>query len=119
MLVTGPVTFTGTGIKTISVGFQPTWARFVVVSKTSSQSFAHTSLGESDGSFQWVASTFHDSTGGLSANSNSKVVSHYERVGGTITEVLAASFDSFTATAVKVNVTIGNGAYQVYLTCGN
>lgn len=119
MRVTGTTTFTGTGIKTISVGFQPTWARFVVCSKTSSQNFSHMSIGETDGTTQWCASSFQDTTGGQSINTTSKVVSHHERSGGVITEVLSASFDSFTATAIKLNVSVGNGNYQVLLTCGN
>lgn len=117
--VTGLITLTGTGLKTISVGFQPTWARLEVCAKTTPQGFSHTSAGETDGSSQFVLSTFQDTTGGYSVNSASKVVSHYERVGGTITEVLAASFDSFTASGIKLNVITGNSAYQVLLTCGN
>lgn len=117
--ITGPTTLTGTGIKTISVGFQPTWATFKVCSKVSSQNFSHLSIGETDGTAQWVESTFQDTTGGQSVNSTSKVISHYERVGGVLTEVLSASFDSFTATAVKLNVSVGNGNYQVMMTCGD
>lgn len=116
--ITGALTVTGTGIKTFNLGFQPTWIRFVVCSRTSAQTYSHMSIGETDGTTQLVASTFQDGSGGKSVNSLSKVVSHYERVSGAITEVLAASFDSFTATGFKLNVAIGNPNYQVFITAG-
>lgn len=50
--VIGTTTLVGTGIKTINVGMQPTWARFKVCSRTSSQSYSHLSEGETDGNTQ-------------------------------------------------------------------
>jgi hypothetical protein len=118
--ITGTVTFGTLGIKTISVGFQPTWAEFRVCQKVATpQAFTHLSLGGCTPTAQNVTSTFQDTAGGTSVNDLTKVVSHFERDGsGNIIEVLSASFDSFTATALKVNVTIGNPNYQVILTCG-
>lgn len=123
MRLLGTTTLGSVGTKTINFGFRPTWARFKVCSKTSSQSYEHLSLGEvvaiPTGFAQFVTSTFHDTTGGQSVNNNSKVVSHYERASGNITEVLAASFVGFTANGLQVNVTTGNSAYQVVITAGD
>lgn len=122
--LTATTTLGTIGSKTISVGFQPTWAEFRVCQKFNvADSVAHLSIGETDGTRQNVISIYHDVAGGISANSTSptskKVVSHYERVSGVIQEVLAADFNSFTATGIKLDVLIGNPNYQVIVTCGN
>jgi hypothetical protein len=116
--VTGRVTISGTPTQTIVVGFQPTWARFTVGGK-GSDTVTHFSFGATDGTNQSVQSTFGDTTGGASFNSGSKLISHYERVSGSITEVLSASFNSFTATGIKLNVSIANTGYSVTLEAGN
>lgn len=115
---TGRVTIGSTPTQTVIVGFQPTWARFTVTGK-GTDTVNHISIGTTDGTHQNTNSTFSDTTGGLSVSTNTKVISHYERVSGTIAEVLSASFNSFTSTGVEINVAIANTGYSVTLECGN
>lgn len=115
---TGRFTLSATGLTTLGIGFQPTWARFRVTGKTS-DTVSHLSLGGADGTNQNCGSTYMDTTGGASFDVNTKVVSHYERSGGVITEVLASAFDSFVATGVKLNTSIANVNYKVTIECGN
>lgn len=115
---TGRLTLSITGLSTFVLGFQPTWATFRVTGK-SGDTVSHVSLGSTDGTNQNCGSTYMDTTGGASFDVNTKVVSHFERSGGTITEVLSASWDSWTATGVKLNVLIANTAYKVTIDCGN
>lgn len=115
---TGRLTLSATGLSTFVIGFQPTWARFRVTGKAADTT-NHASLGGTDGTNQNCGSTFMDTTGGASFDVNTKVVSHYERSAGTITEVLSASWDSWTATGIKLNVAIANTAYKVTIDCGN
>lgn len=117
--VTGPITISSAGIKTFALGIAPKWAKFRVCARASTiDNYVHLSLGETDGVAQQVSSIFHDSQGNRSDDDLTKVVSHYERVNGVITEVLSASFHSFTATGIKLTVHIGNPNYQVYITAG-
>lgn len=117
MVFAGTTTFGTTGIKSLNLGFKPALVQLRVCAKYNTpQTFSHLSLGESDSYSQQVTSTYQDTTGGYSKNDLTKVVSHYERVGGVITEVLSAEFHSFTASGVKINVLIGNPNYQVILT---
>lgn len=112
----GTTTQGTTGIKTINVGFQPSRLNFTVCQKFgTNEPYHHLSVGRADGTRQSVNSTYQDTVDGLSLNSTAKCISHYERVAGTITEVLAASFDSFTATGFKINVTIPNASYQIFV----
>jgi hypothetical protein len=112
----GTTTQASTGVKTLFIGFQPVGVRFTVCQKiATSEAYHHLSEGRVDGTRQSVNSTFCDSTSGLSINSTTKCISHYERVGGVVTEVLAASFDSFTASSVKINVTTANSNYQIFV----
>lgn len=104
------------GVKTITVGFQPTSMRVTVGQKFgTTQNFSHLSLGSGEPAFSHVDSTFQDGTGGKTITDDTKIVSHYERVSGTITEVLAASIDSFTATQAKLNITTPNVNYNLYI----
>lgn len=113
----GRFTLSGTGLSTFALGFQPTWANFRVTGKAG-DTVCHGSWGGTDGTNQNCGSTYMDTTGGASFDVNTKVVSHYDRVAGTITEVLSASFDSFVATGVKLNVAIANTNYKVTIDCG-
>lgn len=115
---TGRFTLSTTGLSTFVLGFQPTWATFRVTGKAADTA-NHMSLGGTDGTNQNCGSTYMDTTGGASFDVNTKVVSHYERSGGTITEVLSASWDSWTATGVKLNVATANTNYKVTIECGN
>lgn len=114
----GQVTITQSPTQTISLPFTPTWARFTVSAK-GSDSVTHFSFGATDGTNQSNQSTYGDTTGGKSVTSTTKLISHYERVSGTITEVLSASFNSFVTNGIKLNVTTINTSYPVTLEVGN
>lgn len=109
--------FGTTGVKTIDVGFQPIGMRITVCQKfNTSQTFSHWSYGVV-GSYeaellQFCHSTFQDTTGGQSKTYSDRIVSHWERVAGTLTEKVAATFDSFTTTELKINVTTADANYQ-------
>lgn len=116
----GPLTISATGVgKKFAVGFQPTWAILTVCGKASDTA-CHTSRGVIDTTnYQYCQSTFMDTYGGKSINTETKCVSHYERVAGNIQEILSASFNSFYTTGIKLDVTIANTSYQVLIECGN
>lgn len=117
-VINGTSTLSGTGVKTINVGVQPKGLQIIVTSK-GSETYSHQSLGFADDSgYATCHSTYQDATGGKSTQSsgnNSKVISLYERVSGTLTEVFAANFHSFTSTQVKVDVTTANSNYTLNL----
>ena len=104
-----------TGTKAVTVGFQPTGMRITVAQKFGvTDNYAHQSVGVSSGTTTSCTSLFQDTAGGLTINSG-KIVSHYERVGGNITEVIAANFHSFTATQVKYTITTANVNYNLLI----
>lgn len=102
-----------TGVKSVTPGFQPIGARITVSSAGTSQAVGHFSQGITDGTHQCFNSTFSDVNGSSSWQGITKMVSHYERVSGTLTEVLAISFDSFNATQFKYNVGTANVNYSI------
>lgn len=102
------------GTKTITVGFQPVRLKITVAQKfATAQAFSHSSEGVSNGTLQFCTSLFQDTTGGQTLSLDNKIISHYERVGGVLTEVLSATINSFTATQVKINVVIPNANYNL------
>lgn len=100
-----------TGVKTIACGFQPNRLKITVSSSGASQAVNHTSEGVTDGTNAVCVSTFTDGTGSSSWFTTGKMVSHFTRVSGTLTEHVAATFDSFTATQAKFNVTAFDANY--------
>lgn len=109
-------THTTTGVKTISPGFTPKGYR-ITVSAKGGESYSHMSIGQVDDSgyatyHSWYQDTTNGSTQKGASGSSGKVVSILERVSGTISEVGAATHDSFTSTAIKYNVTTANSSYQ-------
>lgn len=118
--VAGTLTLSSAGNgKTFNLGIAPTWAKFTVCEKSGGDLESHRSQGIATSTFEFCMSTFADATGGDSFNSNAHVVQHYERSGGVITKVLSASFNSFTATGLKLDVDIANANYQVLVEAGN
>lgn len=115
----GTVTYSSNGLKTIYLGTptQPTSADIIVQNKygVNEGVIRHVSIGHADSTGQRVTSYFKDATGQASFDSTSKIISHYERVGGAITEVMAATFDSFTANGIKLNITNANADYLIYI----
>lgn len=99
-------TFTG-------LGLTPTYIEFIVTKKTGTDNANHMSIGASDSNNQVCDSVFTDSTGSRSFKSSSRVVSQYERISGTVTEVLAANNVNFIAGGFEVDVLTANSNYQV------
>lgn len=113
----GTLAYASTGVKsTILIGFQPIGIRITVSKKySSSQSFSHRSVGVSDGISQFYDSTFQDTSGGKTVNGSNRIVSHWERVSGTIQEVLSVKVDSFQPYGPKLEVLIANVDYNLLL----
>jgi hypothetical protein len=107
----GTVSYGTTGVKTITVGFQPVAAHITVGKKNAASMPAQLSIGVTNGTTTRCNSLYAD-TSGSQSNENAQLVSVLERVSGTISETAAATFDSFTATQFKFNVTTANSGYQ-------
>lgn len=115
----GTVTYSTTGLKTIYMGTptSPTSVDIIVQNKygVNEGVMRHVSVGHADSDGQEVISYYKDNSGQASFNSTNKIISHYERVSGNITEVMAATFDSFTSSGIKLNITQANGDYLIYI----
>jgi len=119
----GTIAYATTGVQSpITLGFQPTNIKITVSQKWNGpQSYIHYStgygglvnVGGTPTMRQHVDSLFQDATGSQTLSSDSKVVSFYDRVSGTLTEILSVSIDSFTTTALKLNVLTANSNYNL------
>lgn len=104
----------GTGVVVSTPGFQGSLAEIKVSGLFgAADSTVRFSLGFADGTRQNCDSLFSDGTLYDSRKVTNKIVSLWDNVGGTLTEVLSASFHSFTATQLKLNVTTASANYQV------
>lgn len=129
MYYVGSITLGTSGTaKAFNVGFQPTWAEFMVCGKNTGTTDAvlHCSEGAVDTTkYTYCASTYSDTTGASSemivgdGTSIFKVVKQKERVGGAISTVLDADFNSFYSSGIKLNVNTPNTQYPVIVRCGN
>lgn len=108
----GLTTLSSTGLRTITVGFQPIGYRITYSMKFGGDTIDHVSVGGSDGTRQHVVGHYADSTGRQTYIDSAKVVSHKERSGGVLVEVVSATHSAMTATGPQVNVTIANTSYQ-------
>lgn len=102
-----------TGVKTITCGFQPVAMRITVGGKASNAAVIQQCIGTADATRQNFVSIYGDSTGFKTIDGNTKIISIYERVSGTLTEKVAATFDSFTATEGKFNITTADNNYAL------
>lgn len=112
----GGFTVSGTGVQTYSgVGFQGTEIEFYIGSKSgSSTTLDQLCIGSVDSTgYTQAKSWFRDSTGFKYIESTSKCISVWERSGGVITEVLNATWHSWTADGFKLTVTTANANYLV------
>lgn len=117
---TGGLTISGTGSQSYTgVGFQGNDLQLTVGGKSGSSTVTQFCIGNADGTRQNYVASFGDGTGHKSTRSNSFCILHYERVSGTITEVLKASFTSFDADGFTLNVTTANANYSVNATVRN
>lgn len=107
-------TFDTAGLRQINAGFQAVGYRITCAQKFGvTDTVAHVFIGGADGTRQHVQGFFQDGTGRQTFTESGKVITQKERVGGVITEVMAASHDSFQPTGPKVNITTANANYQV------
>lgn len=118
----GTITLSSAGTaKSFPVGFQPTWAEFRVAQKSgTTETCMHMSLGEVDTTgYQYCTSLFADANNFKTVDFDNKLISHIAINNGVPEVVLEASFNSFYATGIKLDVAIANTNYKVILRCGN
>lgn len=115
---TGGLTFSSTGssISYTGVGFQGNDLQLTVGGKSGNSAVTQISIGNADGTRQNCISAFGDATSHKSTRVNTHCIQHYERVSGTITKVLEASFVSFDADGFTLNITVANVNYSVNAT---
>lgn len=97
-------------------GFQPNEVEIELCQKTSTaEAFVHYSSGSADGTRQGCVSIYSDATSSQSKESNAKIISHWNRVTGTLTEVIAATFTSFDADGVTLNFSATITGYHMHI----
>lgn len=114
----GTITLDTAGLRTFNLGASstPTSAMLIVQNKNGVAEIPlHVSMGTCSVSGQRCTSYLKDGATTFNADSTTKVVSQYELSGGVATEVLSASFDSFTSNGIKLNVATVNTNYKVYI----
>jgi hypothetical protein len=105
-----------TGTKTVTPGFQPVAAKITVGSMFgATDSVNHLSMGNTNGTTSSYHSTFSDGSGHQTISGTGKLARHFDRVAGTITEVLTVDTPSFTATQFQYNVVTANANYQLHV----
>lgn len=103
-----------TGTKTITCGFQPVGMRISVGAKNGTATSAvQKCVGTADGTRQNYISEFINDNFKQTKDSNDKMIRHYEDVSGVLTEVVTGTFDSFTATQGKFNLSITSNTYAL------
>lgn len=110
----GTVAFSTNGVKAVTVGFQAIGYRLTIGEVFGgTDNFVHMSVGGTDGTDHYCNSTYKDNTGGLTRTVDNRVISHFERVAGALTEIMEASHDSITATQIKFNMLLANIDYNI------
>lgn len=101
------------------IGFQPTWMNLRVSQKNgTTETCNHLCLGSGDGTRSNCSSFYSDATSSTTLDSNTKIISHWERVGGTLTEILAATFVSFDSDGFTLNASTASSNYKVTVELG-
>lgn len=108
------ITHSTTGVKTMTVGFQPLEAELVIApAPGGALTTVKMSSGTTDGTNQSTDSFSVDSTRRYQERFTDRMASIWEWNGAAWAEVFKITFDSFTSTEFKYNVNIGNANYQV------
>ncbi len=103
-----------TGVKTITCGFQPVGMRISVGAKNgTAASTLQKCVGTADGTRQNYISEFVNVNFKQTKDSNDKIIRHFEDVAGTLTEVITGTWDSFTATEGKFNLSTTTNTYSL------
>lgn len=110
-----------TGNKTVTgILFMPSSLEFVIAQKTSvNETFAHYSSGSSNGTSQMAHSIFQDASGGKTESYFNRCLNHINRVSGTLTDVVVATFVSFDNNGggdygFTLNFTVADPNYKIY-----
>jgi hypothetical protein len=78
------------------LSFLPTGVRFQIGGRSgTNETRVQHSVGNMDGANQTCVSIFQDSTGSKTKTYTNRCINHFERVSGTITEKIIATFVSF------------------------
>lgn len=101
-----------TGVKTRTCGFQPLGARITTCAPGGSDTNAQQSVGVTDGTLQICDTFYQDASRGKQARISGELVHCYGWNGSAFTDEVVATFDSFTSTEFKYNVTTANVSYQ-------
>lgn len=113
----GTASHNTTGVKTLAVGFQPIRAKITVSAKSGGQTYAHQSVGVTDGVNQFCDAWYQDATRGNTDRFTDRLVNQWEWDSGGAAWVIKtrANFDSFTATQFKYNVITADINYQYFI----
>lgn len=119
MIITEIGTFSrnSTGNATVilnTVGFTAEMIRLKISGK-SGDTVNHLSDGSSNGSNSEYSSNYTDSTGSQTKRGTDKVISHWERVSGTLTEKIAATMVSIDEEEFTLNFTAADSAYSIHV----
>ena len=95
-------------------GMTPKVIIYSISGKTSGDVENHRSLGWGFASTDMVTQNFGDTTGGKSTDSSSKVISHWSRVSGAITEKIAATLTSVDVGEFTMNFTAADVNYNIH-----
>lgn len=111
------VSHSTTGVKIRTPGFQPVRAKITVAAKSGGQTYAHKSVGTTDGTNSVCDAFYQDATRGKTDRYTDRLVSQWEWDTGTSAwvEKTKATFDSFTATEFKYNVVTADVNYQYFI----
>lgn len=113
-VTTSTITHAATGVKTYTVGYQPTDATLIVrPAPGSALANIRKSYGLTDGTNIYCDSDTADTTRLFQRRYTDRMVSISEWNGTAWAETFRIDFDSFTATEFKYNVVTGNSAFQV------
>lgn len=100
------------GLIILTPGFQATSLQVKLSSTTTGENLARLSIGYGDGTRQSCDSLFADGTVFFAEKFTDRIISLWDNVGGTATEIIKASNPVFTATQVKLDVQAVNTAYK-------
>lgn len=109
-----------TGVKTVTVGFQPTGMR-ITVGQLDGATDTKTEycVGFTDGTTSYYTTTFRDSTSAKTESDITHLTRVFKRSGGVLVDAIVINLDSFTATQVKYNVTTADVNYTLAIEAWN
>ena len=118
----GPVTIesTGSAVEFSGIGFRPDHLELRVGPKNNSAALVQKCEGFVDeGGYYGCFSEYIDATSSEQKRFDNKVLYHRERVGGTLSTVIEATFHSFTNDGFKLNISQASANYDVWISASN